>query len=392
MIGYRPQPPPPPPPPPASPPYELPKWGDNDSPRYHPGAQSPTASPARKPSRKLPGKIQEMWPIPNASQTPLVTFTPENIKTIIQDCFGTSMLTFPGSHPVSLTRAHLENFGSHKSYCMCEKTDGVRMLMCVCVWQTYKLTFLVNRRMEFVHIHVHHVPRTLYAGTIYDGELAWDMVNKRYAYLIYDALKVEGDDVRGLPTLRERLDRVRKSLQVYHYDELRDALSIEVKTHIDLFDKQKSAAFLSAFSAVYDKKQLKPESYCEGRLLRFKMDGLVFQPAESVVQAGRTWTLFKWKPTSELTIDAEVDRNRKLCVYDSEHQTMVQINGSCSTKFKVGDVVECKPKLSASNAVTWLPVKARTDKCRANDMVTFRGTVAVIHENITLAQICEALG
>lgn len=396
-------PPPPPTRPMRSPPFKMPAWSDSvESPIYCPVSpvrnDNDVPAPPNK-SASLEGEVcQEIVD----GQHVLAYFKPKQQDDLLQyisdNVLPTSIpkttqtkqtLTFPGAHPVCLDTQSLAHIADG-NYLVCEKTDGVRMFMCVCVWNRVKLCVLIDRKMHIKHVHIRSVPKVLYAGSVFDGELAWDLVNHRYTYLIYDTLRIGKDDVSKCQMLSERIMKARQAWSAYHYNSHTDDVCVEIKDMVSVSDAAACAAFLLAFSTAYEKKQLKSEVYAYPRLLRYKIDGLVFSPEDAPLQSGRQWNLRKWKPTADMTVDLVVDAKRKLCFYDAQTKNHVPVGVGCSAKYKPGDIVECRPKISQGD-VSWQPVKLRTDKQRANDRVTYEGTITVIKEGLTLTHVMSRL-
>jgi len=270
------------------------------------------------------------------------------LRKFIQNAWGVKPLAsdidrFPGPQPISIERSH---FGilRHSHYMVCEKTDGVRHMLVCFEFDGRKYCLLVNRAFEFKYTTL-AVPR----GTILDGELLGN------EFLVYDAVMIRGEDVKGLNLLK-RLEKA-KELQI---PKTPGNVKVRVKPMYGLKDIRSV--------------ELTPQS-----------DGLVFTPLYEPVRMGTHETLFKWKPNN--TIDFLVQQYES-GVYGLHIQgAMVKpLTKDCAMGREPrefdGKIVECEYGKSG-----WSIIKIREDKTYPNNKRTYERTLVNIRENITLSEL-----
>lgn len=266
---------------------------------------------------------------------------------------------FPGSLCVSIERS---NFPMIKSepYWVCEKSDGTRFLMCVMRMNGLKLVTLVGRRDDHVYVtFMNHVPRPMYEGTIFDGEIAIDPHTKKVHYLIFDAMFVNGRDVRSFP-FSHRYREVCQAL-VHYRPHDKDAFEIKIKTFFPL------SRVAECMSPEWDHVRS-----------RYGYDGLVLTPESCPVIAGRNYKMFKWKNGMLHTVDFLVSEDGMgLQVRDRGGFVTV---GKSDMRLAPGSIVECALDDFAKGV--WGILRQRTDKTYPNDMLTFEKTLLNIQENI----------
>jgi hypothetical protein len=105
---------------------------------------------------------------------------------------------FPGPQPISIERVHFAKLKSNP-YVVCEKTDGVRIVLLAFLFENKKVTLLINRSLQMTQISL-NLPKSAHRGTLLDGEL----VEK--TLMIYDGVWVSGEDIKQ----KNFLDRLEK--------------------------------------------------------------------------------------------------------------------------------------------------------------------------------------
>jgi hypothetical protein len=231
---------------------------------------------------------------------------------------------------------------AHDGHLAAEKTDGVRYWL----FATGGDTYLIDRKWgvktlrEGARFFAALSPRG--NDTLLDGELVFDVrggadANGAPLFVVFDALFADGDDVGSDPELTVRLARA-KALVTGAYEALAAAaaaqpppqaahlpLGIVVKKMVPLGDLRAVAARieravqggaggaagghaqrrcryeLSADSPAADDRRLYPAG---GMTWVTGNDGIVFTPRRRPAQA--TYTVWKWKPMHENTIDFKV--------------------------------------------------------------------------------------
>lgn len=209
---------------------------------------------------------------------------------------------FAGSQPVLFCRDHLNTLLLQRDYFVCEKSDGLRVLMLILEKAGEQGVFLTTRAGQFVRLPGMRFPRTrhdlnlLHNGTLVDGELLWEARpdgSKELRLLLFDALAVNQK-----PLLRsdynKRLGYLDRDL-IKPLFELARQHPKEVAAHpFKVRMKQLSQALKL------------PKVFAELRNLAHVSDGLIFTPDHSPYLPGTDQLLLKWKPAEENTIDFRV--------------------------------------------------------------------------------------
>ena len=273
---------------------------------------------------------------------------------------------FPGPNPVSLDTSHFPGLRG-KAYYVCEKTDGVRFLMTVATLPTpsgpLKLVALLDRALTAYVLPLRHVPKALFQGSLFDGELAWNKAESRWDFLVFDTPCVSGIPVLNLP-LRARLEAARRGLDAYRPDPS-DPVRLRLKTFVPCGRHEAIDRHLALASAAYD------------------VDGVILTPAADAVVYGRHVGMFKLKTGAHHTVDFLVGHDgRQLAVFDAGRHVAV---GTARVTCQPGSIVECRA--AEGHQGVWDPVGTRTDKTTANDMFTYKKTLLNMREGLTLDHV-----
>jgi hypothetical protein len=280
---------------------------------------------------------------------------------------------YPGPNPVSLERASFDVL-RRGDYVVCEKTDGSRFAL-VCLEHAsaqgpLKVVALVDRKFSVFLFPLRNVPNALFQGTVLDGELAWDKVAGRFAYLAFDAVAVSGVPVAHAG-LEDRLRAARAALEVYSPDPA-DPATVEVKT------------FVSPTSDVVGHLAAAAE--------RFDVDGVVFTPVHDPVEFGRASRVFKLKTGhASHTVDFLV-QGGGLHVYDGKggHVRVGRVAGCVPAPN--GSIVEAHHAGRGDPACDlWFVKGVRADKTTANDLLTYDKTMLNAREGVRLDEALAAL-
>jgi hypothetical protein len=270
---------------------------------------------------------------------------------------------FPGPQPISIERRHFPILKENE-YVACEKTDGVRYMCILTKYEDKKLCVFVNRKLDIFLVSLHFL-RTSYDGTILDGELVKNKKNGKWYYLVYDAVMINGEDVKNL-NLNERISKS--------------------QTVVDGIKKLTKDPITIKMKKFHTMNNLK--NFCENYLdkLDFNTDGLVFTPIDDPIRIGTHETLFKWKPGDQNTIDFQlIYRERSWGLYIQEKGNLIfqsEIkHEEAPDWFVERNIVECKYD---SKNFKWIPLTTRTDKTYPNNRRTFYRTMVNISENIEM--------
>lgn len=213
--------------------------------------------------------------------------------------------SFPGAQPVSFTREHLHSNLLNRDYLVCEKSDGIRVLLFVLINPDTgeEGTFLITRENEYYHIPDFHFPRSKtnlnssHNGVIIDGELVFSInpVNKikEIRFLIFDCLAIDGQSIMN-KTLYKRLYHAQMDFHI-PYIELRKKFPEACKDWAFKLDfKHMTQPF--KISKIFE----------EMKNLTHISDGLILTCCDTPYIPGTDTTLLKWKPAEENTIDFKI--------------------------------------------------------------------------------------
>ncbi|QIG59975.1 hypothetical protein [Dishui Lake phycodnavirus 4] len=266
---------------------------------------------------------------------------------------------FPGPQPISIERRHFDILKKN-DYVVCEKTDGVRHMLLVFMYEHKKVSMFVNRALEMFETKIRFSKNT-YDGTLFDGELYDDK------YMIYDVVVANGKHI-GHMNFLDRLDAMEaiiKSAMTMKSDDIK----IKLKKFHALIDFD---IFLNDYLPSVSQN----------------IDGLVFTPVHEPIRIGTHETLFKWKEKDHNTIDFLVrfENNRwRLYVQDKGQLVFESILDVPPEWIKNDTIVECQ-YITENRLMYWKPLKQRTDKTHPNNRRTFYRTLFNIKEDIKIEE------
>jgi len=267
---------------------------------------------------------------------------------------------FPGPNPCSLERADLGKFRTGKWW-LCEKTDGTRILLVFLTFDGTKAAFLVTRAWDVFVVGIRQVPKALFQGTVFDGELVH--AGDSWTWLGFDAVVVSGIPVWSLP-LSERLKAAGRGMTAYVASP-KDSLVLRFKNYYATFAEYEASL---------------PGSV-------FKNDGTVITPEEPPVILGRHQGLFKLKTAGKHTVDFELSEKSILSVWCPKQNRCVEVGKLVLSPHQIipppGSIIEA----TWNQKEYWNLVCVRSDKNTSNDMLTFTKTMINIRENMTLSDL-----
>eukprot|EP00922_Rhytidocystis_sp_ex-Travisia-forbesii_P055142 GHVS01081665.1.p1 GENE.GHVS01081665.1~~GHVS01081665.1.p1 ORF type:complete len:538 (-),score=116.90 GHVS01081665.1:296-1909(-) len=265
-----------------------------------------------------------------------------NVLKKVRELCGWRMTSFPGSQPVSLSKANLMEL-SRQPYVACEKSDGIRYLL----FAASKSVFLVDRKQD-VRVLKMHLPRRgllheAHQVTLLDGELVMDAVE------IMEEVAVEGEEDGNKVEIRKKtkiVKRVTNEVRYLIYDAIsiqRDVslrernllyrlnqIAVEVIQPYNQYYKDNTASgggssssgcsvvgstisprspppllpiYLKDFFDIWDVEDIYQFS---GRLPHLS-DGIIFTPVRLPYTPGTCHQLLKWKPPHLNTVDFSAD-------------------------------------------------------------------------------------
>lgn len=243
--------------------------------------------------------------VPNIPGTRCLPDVEVYLKQQVVNILRTRPNYFPGSQPVSFTREHLHRNLIERDYLVCEKSDGLRVLLFVLVNPdtNEEGTFLISRENEYYHVPDFHFPRNAknfdlsHNGAILDGELVYSThpVTKirEVRYLIFDCLAMDMQSVMH-KTLYKRLYHAQHEFH-HPYMELRRKFPDACKDWLFKLDfKNMTQSF--KIDKIFN----------EMKNLTYVSDGLILTCCDTPYISGTDTTLLKWKPAEENTIDFKI--------------------------------------------------------------------------------------
>lgn len=266
---------------------------------------------------------------------------------------------FCGTHPISLTRAHISNIMSH-AYYISIKLDGERFL---CVIRNAQM-FFISRAMQ-VFRGPAHTALAQFNNTLLDGELC-----DKIRFAIFDVLCVSGHNVMHAP-LGDRLESIRP-----------------------LFNAMLDSPFQ------FEMQQFMPMSDLHGALARNaaseRFDGIIFTPAKLPYRLGIDRNLFKYKAADRNTVDLLVGSGCNLFCGGGKASGPMKPMGSLSFApawIRDGMLVECLLTRLGQSAAdhVWKPIKIRTDKTTPNVEWVVERIVQSIRDNIGPSELLALL-
>ncbi|KDE04915.1 hypothetical protein, variant [Microbotryum lychnidis-dioicae p1A1 Lamole] len=211
---------------------------------------------------------------------------------------GLNALRFPGSQPVSFDLQSLKML-EEEDFWVCEKSDGVRVIVLVVATEQGQQTYLVDRRYDFYQVSGLRFPHQTgldfdHSNTVLDGELVIDVEPARgevLRLLLFDCLVIDSENLMHKP-LHKRYGRL-KAYIMEPYDKLLMAHP-EACEYLPFEVRLKPQELSYGIEAVFREHVPK---------LLHGNDGLIFTSAEAVYTPGTDPKILKWKPPSENSID-----------------------------------------------------------------------------------------
>eukprot|EP01135_Chromosphaera_perkinsii_P000275 Nk52_evm44s62 gene=Nk52_evmTU44s62 len=355
--------------------------------------------------------------------------------------FSAATDRFPGCQPVSFAKGHIYNI-ENEDYWMCEKSDGIRYLVYSVIAQQRAVTYLVNRKFEFLEVPVSFVTKkgTYHKESLLDGELVLDRVTNREElsqefiaskcieidsqlytknFLLFDAINVNGKNIRSHP-LNERL-------QFLHTEIIKPRETLKEKNPKAI----QSEPFGMCIKQMFKTYHLRHMFEVIIPSLKHDNDGLIFTPVNMCYIPGQWKKLLKWKPGNLNTIDFMLESfwgkwnmalgdllpqngmsaDQKVLhfrllagsggvhgFYDWLTLDRDQYEKFCNMKKINGRIVECvfdeeaytvNPETGAKFKGGWKVLRFRDDKTTANDINTIKKILNSVNDNVTEQDLLE---
>ena len=209
---------------------------------------------------------------------------------------------FLGSQPVSFTKNDITEKLLSQDYYVCEKTDGLRVLMFVIMnpMTNKQNIFFIDRENNFylneeLNIILPFNSEVLHNGTLIDGELVMQKINKKFElrFLMFDLLMVNNKSIINKPT-SSRLAHI-------GHDVLKPLNELKMK-NAQLYSKFEFKFGMKKMEFSYN--LVKIFKQIEAKTIPHFSDGLIFTPINKKYQLfTKDDLLLKWKPSNENSID-----------------------------------------------------------------------------------------
>jgi hypothetical protein len=284
---------------------------------------------------------------------------------------------FPGPNPVSIERADFHKL-NEQPYAVTEKTDGVRMLMCM--YRTPSMLdvcVVMDRATSTFLFPIQNTPKPLFQGTLLDGELVFDLLENVWTYLIFDAVCVCGVPVFQFP-FSKRMHAVSTALKAYVPRPHHDAGILVPKKFLPL---QKEMVAQMEFHVANVQK-------------RYPTDGVIFMPEFDQVKYGRHDNLLKLKQKHSVDF---IVKGGRLAVYDEaakRNKVIGNATGPGASGIAEGDIVEClldTEQCTPDKPTHWRVLLVRKDKQISNTKYTMEKTLLNMVENLTFASVVQSV-
>ena len=236
----------------------------------------------------------------------------QTLRREVAHLLGRDQISFPGAQPVSFARRHIEDLYKNDYY-VCEKSDGIRVLMYCTNNGSEEVIYLIDRKNDYYHVRGLHFPLPdsevlFHNDTLVDGELVYDNINGRIEmkYLIFDCLVLDGDRLmhrfldKRIANCQERFFKPYERLYATYPDEIQ---------YLPFVCEHKEMSFSYAAEMMF--KHRLPN-------LRHGNDGLIFTARCQPYKFGTDEHILKWKIETENSIDFRLALEIPMSEQDSE--------------------------------------------------------------------------
>jgi len=348
-----------------------------------------------------------------------------SVSALNEDCdrgkrqrTATNCAMFPGAIVCSLLRSDVRALTDPRNnYVALEKTDGVRYLLLLTTLEKIPYAILIDRKMEMRVVNLDFSFSLFEQEALFDGELAQNIENGLYTFLIFDLIYTGVRNQNGerlykdtpytqrmrqanhiVKTMWQKQVSTEAEYRVYSDGEqpqpsIRNTFSLKVKRYVPLPE------FSETFKQVVEQNTWKHHG--------FRIDGFIFVRSRQPVEPFRNEQQFKYKPASLHTIDVQLFRTNgnsfdllikntrncpqlysKLVVCPENDAFLAQYSEEIAKceQSKLNFIVECS--WSEQNHC-WILKNPRFDKQTPNALNTVEQTKKNIQENIKLEELVE---
>ena len=292
----------------------------------------------------------------------------------IMSLTGSSSKSFPIPQPLSFRRTVIKEI-MNDDYLVALKSDGVRAMLLMTIFETEPISVLVDRKMKFSRVEV-WAPRSYFDDSLFDAEIVVEKEND--VLLVFDAYAIEG-----------------KSLLLHEYEKRIELFSNSISSNEDenyLIETNRflipSNTGLLVRAKCIQRISFVKESWQRRLMIPHANDGLIFTRNSTHVQG---CAVYKWKFCH--TVDVLIKRNStsifsgnakvikklvldKKCFDVDKLKQQNQILVSYFQSSSKNVVVECAVDVDLyRNVITFTPIKIRSDKVHPNSIHTIKETV-----------------
>ena len=342
---------------------------------------------------------------------------------------ATHVKMFPGAIVCSLLRSNIGALVDQRNnYVVLEKTDGVRYLLLLTTVNNTPYAILIDRKMEMRIVNV-DIPLALYEQeALFDGELAQNVDNGLFTYLIFDLIYTSARNDRGEPLqrdtpytyrMRRANDLIRGNWHKHLTTEAEYSVYSETSNATSGSNSQAAPRPKNTF-AIKVKRYVQLSEFektfgdvCQRNVWTyhgFRIDGFIFVRGRQHVEPFRNTRQYKYKPADKHTIDVQLMASPTSA---GQYDLLAKNARNCPEKYawlglcppnlaflerhrkemerchreRINFIVEC----SWDSALRcWILLQPRLDKQVPNALHTIEQTKKNIDENITLAELVQA--
>ncbi|KAJ3878710.1 mRNA guanylyltransferase [Lentinula edodes] len=240
-------------------------------------------------------------PIPDLPGELIPKHSPEEswLKSFVARLCHLENERFPGSQPVSFGTRDLLKLES-QDFWVCEKSDGIRVLMFVLFDQNGQKVFLIDRHNTYreltgLFFPHHENPLNPLRNTLVDGELVIDVDPRTRReitrFLVFDCLVVDNQNVMSRP-LDKRYGRLNEWFYKPYAKMVRDHPHVAASQPFEIKVKEIRSAYNVEQVFSMDIPALQHEN-----------DGLIYTCVNTPYSPGTDSNVIKWKPPTENSID-----------------------------------------------------------------------------------------
>ncbi|KAF9645289.1 mRNA capping enzyme, alpha subunit [Thelephora ganbajun] len=221
------------------------------------------------------------------------------LKKAVSELCNLNTNRFPGAQPVSFTTADLEKLVD-EDYWVCEKSDGIRVLLFISTLKDAQNVFLLDRHNNYYQLDGFYFPhyedpRVPLKNSLIDGELVLDVDpqtrQETLRYLCFDCLVIDDQNVMTRP-LDKRYGRLKDWFYKPYQRMLIQFPLVAAQHPFQIVVKETNLSY--HLEQVFD---------VDIPALHHGNDGLIYTCVSTPYTPGTDQNILKWKPPSENSID-----------------------------------------------------------------------------------------